>query len=39
VTSIEKTPPKAKVDDAYKAPPPDPSVNPFAGQLNLPAQR
>jgi hypothetical protein len=33
VTSIEKRPPKAKVDDAYKAPPPDPSVNPFAGQL------
>jgi hypothetical protein len=33
VTSIEKRPPKAKVDDAYKAPPPDPSVNPFAGQV------
>jgi hypothetical protein len=32
VTSIEKRPPKAKVDDAYKAPPPDPSVNPFATQ-------
>jgi hypothetical protein len=39
VTSIAKTPPKAKVDDAYKAPPPDPSVNPFAGQLNLPARQ
>jgi hypothetical protein len=34
VTSIEKRPPKAKVDDAYKAPPPDPSVNPFATQLS-----
>jgi len=34
VTSIEKRPPKAKVDDAYKAPPPDPSVNPFSNQLN-----
>jgi hypothetical protein len=33
VTSIEKRPPKAKVDDAYKAPPPDPSVDPFANQL------
>jgi hypothetical protein len=37
VTSIEKRPPpKAKVDDAYKVPPVDPSVNPFANQLNLP---
>jgi hypothetical protein len=32
-TTIAKTPPKAKVDDAYKAPPPEPSVNPFATQL------
>ncbi len=39
VTSIEKRPPpKAKVDDAFKVPPPDPSVNPFANQLNLPAR-
>jgi hypothetical protein len=35
VTSIEKrSPPRAKVDDAYKAPPPDPSVDPFATQVN-----
>jgi hypothetical protein len=35
VTSIEKRPPpRAKVDDAFKAPPPDPSVDPFASQLN-----
>ena len=27
-----KPKPKAKADDAYKAPPPDPSANPFAGQ-------
>jgi hypothetical protein len=27
-----KPKPKAKVDDAYKAPPPDPSVDPFANQ-------
>ena len=31
ITSIEKRPPpKAKVDDAYKPPPPDPAVDPFA---------
>jgi hypothetical protein len=36
--AAKKAAPKAKVDDAYKAPPPDPSVNPFAGQLKLPAQ-
>ncbi len=39
VTAIEKTPPKTKVDDAYKPPPPDPSINPFANQLNLPARQ
>lgn len=38
VTAIEKRPAKAKVDDAYKAPPPDPNVNPFTGQLKLPAR-
>lgn len=38
VTSVEKRAPKAKVDDAYKVPPPDPSVNPFATQLKLPAR-
>jgi hypothetical protein len=39
VTSIEKRPPpKAKVDDAFKVPPPDPSVNPFAHQLKPPAK-
>jgi hypothetical protein len=38
VSDVAKSPPKAKVDDAYKAPPPDPSVNPFAGQLKLPAR-
>ena len=36
VTAIEKRPPKAKVDDAYKVPPPDPGANPFADQLKLP---
>jgi hypothetical protein len=39
VTSIEKRmPPRAKVDDALKVPPPDPSVDPFASQLKLPAR-
>jgi hypothetical protein len=38
VTAVEKRPARAKVDDAYKAPPPDPSVNPFADQLKLPAK-
>jgi hypothetical protein len=38
VSEIAKSPPKAKVDDAYKAPPPDPSVNPFADQLKQPAR-
>jgi hypothetical protein len=39
VTSIEKRPaPKAKADDALKVPPPDPSVDPFASQLKLPAR-
>jgi hypothetical protein len=39
VTSIEKRPsPKAKVDDALKVPPPDPSADPFADQLKLPAR-
>jgi hypothetical protein len=32
-TDVVKTPPKAKVDDAFRPPPPDPSVNPFAGKL------
>jgi hypothetical protein len=34
VTSIEKRPPKAKVDDAFRSPPPDPTVDPFATQVN-----
>jgi hypothetical protein len=38
VTAIAKRPPKAKMDDAYKAPPPDPNLNPFADQLKLPAK-
>jgi hypothetical protein len=39
VTSIEKRPPpKAKVDDALKVQPPDPSVDPFAHQLKPPAK-
>jgi hypothetical protein len=39
VTSIEKRPvPKAKADDALKVPQPDPSVDPFASQLKLPAR-
>jgi hypothetical protein len=38
VTAVEKRPARAKVDDAYKAPPPDPNVNPFADQLKLPAK-
>lgn len=32
------SPAKAKVDDAYKPPPPDPSVNPFAGKASSPAK-
>jgi hypothetical protein len=37
VTSIEKrAPPKDKVDDAYRPSPPDPAVDPFAGQPKLP---
>jgi hypothetical protein len=38
VTAVEKRPARAKVDDAYKPPPPDPNVNPFADQLKLPAK-
>jgi hypothetical protein len=38
VTEIAKTPPKAKVDDAYKLPPLDPAINPFADQLKLRAK-
>jgi hypothetical protein len=38
VAETAKSQPKAKVDDAYKAPPSDPSVNPFANQLKLPAR-
>jgi hypothetical protein len=30
---------RAKADDAYKAPPADPSVDPFADQLKLPANQ
>ncbi|MBO0764648.1 MAG: hypothetical protein J2P50_08675 [Hyphomicrobiaceae bacterium] len=37
VTEIAKRPAKVKVEDAYKIPPPDPDVNPFADQLKLPA--
>jgi hypothetical protein len=37
ITSIEKRPPpKGKLDDAYKSPPPDPAVDPFANQSKLP---
>lgn len=38
VTSIEKRPAKPKADDAFKAPPPDPAVNPFADQIKRPAK-
>ncbi|HEY7548474.1 MAG TPA: hypothetical protein VH913_03030 [Hyphomicrobiaceae bacterium] len=38
VTAVEKRPARAKADDAYKPPPPDPNVNPFADQLKLPAK-
>jgi hypothetical protein len=38
VTAVEKRPARPKADDAYKTPPPDPNVNPFADQLKLPAK-